>query len=302
MSQKISSTFCVGTLVLLVGLFCIVVLFSTGAVSKGGLGYVDPHQLKTRFIYNVVPAEISIPPIRELDELYPVYKEFVTSYQESLSVLFEEDKNYSPYKIKKMSSSPSIYVGYPAYLTPYFYSIENSKVNNQEIEKIVSSYFSIFEDIQITQDKKNANIFLMPVSSKTYIEIEVPDVHKEKKEGYKYQGIFSSLDRVLGTHNKYNLNSYGLKGSFLTSDKNEIIVSFCPIDTERNIEEIKENVFYCIVQSQGLPRFFENNKKMSDESQRWAVRLLSKLKCKEIKAGQSIFDVDLSNECREENR
>jgi hypothetical protein len=86
-----------------------------------------------------------------------------------------------------------------------------------------------------------------------------------------------------------------LKGTFLSDGAGNISVAYCPVAFEESTAEIQDNIFYCVVQSQGLPGFFRAHPTMGVNTRSWAKKLLSFIKCKELKTDESIFDIDFAN-------
>lgn len=286
----------ISTLVLII----VVILFSAVAHANDESLVI---QLKSNFIRSAVPAEIALPPVPEADDPYSLYQKHFEKTNPELLKFLAPNKDNDFYRLKKFSGSVVIFPGYPSYLVP---RIAPDSEKLQSSMKQIRSALSVvlaenkIKNASIADSAESANVFLMPVTNETYIDVYNPDIRFSPQVQKDYGGILAGIRRVFFNQNLYQLNSQGLKGSFLNDSDGHIIVSFCPVDIQKNLTAIQDNILYCIFQSQGLPGFYRRYSQINDDSIMWGKRLLRVLDCEFSKPNESAFDLnyqEIFNNC-----
>ncbi len=262
-------------------------------------------QIQERFIQSIVPVESVAPPVKGITDPHSVYKNYFQSTQEQLLVLFELDKNPNQFAVKKYLTTPEVFIGYPSYLNP---RISPSKEEVQKAKgELKIHLFDFFEknkikNIKVSEDEHFANLFLIPVTSETFVEVSNPNVRISPLKRSGYENVLIGMKAVFFNHNIFQLNNAGLKGTFLNDTEGRIVTSYCPVDIQKSAQEIKDNIFYCIVQSQGFPGFFKRFPTVDEDARLWAKNLTSIVGCSEVKPKQNLFDLDfekISHQCIE---
>ncbi len=292
----------------LINISCVMVL---GAIFSLSIAFAQQTnnvsttvQFKEHFVQSIIPIENIASPIKEVSDPYSLYENHLVSIQSDLSGVFQIDKNQSPYKIKKLLGDPHVFVGYPSYLSPKNSpSDEELKRGLDKIKGQLATFVGQDEmiNMKISENAQISNVFLLPVTPKTFIEVLNPNVRISPLLSSHYDGVLQGLERVFPNHNIYQLNSENLKGTFLNDPEGRIIISYCPVDVSLDSSEIRKNIFYCIVQSQGLSGFYKRYPNLDDDARLWSQRLVNVIGCNEIQPNQNVFDIDFEktiNQCQ----
>ena len=163
-----------------------------------------------------------------------------------------------PYKLKTPQSERRIYFGYPDFLkVSNAPSFDQSALTSSKIDVILKEMQSAVPSISIlmTEDSKNANIFIFPIQAYTNLKKHVPGMNYSAPITLpNFSNLFDSVEKIFPNTERFEYSSSELHGIYIMDDLNEISLSLCPIHIESPIQQQHEQVIECIILSSGLPR------------------------------------------------
>ncbi len=247
------------------------------------------------FVRSVVPTTNVAPPTGSGSNISS-YVQYFERTNRSLLPLFEPVKNQSPFTLKRYRSVARAFVGYPSYL--------EAKIAPTDIElgqmtvalrQTMSDFLSAHADLGVvlSNDEPSANLFLIPVTAETYINVVNPNRVIDPTIAQNYEHVLSGLKEVLFNHNVFETSIPGLHGTFINDEGGNILAAYCPVAMGTNKTSLNNQLFYCLVQSQGLPGFHNSYPENTRETAILANKLLHTIRCDQVEAGQSLFDIDI---------
>lgn len=263
---------------------------SSEELDKLNLEMLDK-RLKINFLSSLVPKTIEIPDVLSLKR----HKTMLEEHYPELTSLLDVDVSSNIFDIKSFKGVAYSHVGFPKFIRHT--NQDDAFSVQKEVGRISSLYRKVVEEepylssIEIQDNKDLANLFIMPVTSTSTLGMAMPNISPMRMpmERGMYKNITKQLLSIFPNSVSFKLNDGGLEGIYVTDSKGVIQLSFCPIDINSNDKTIKQSVFYCLVQSQGLPSFYSSMKTAGEQDSYWGHALLEMKKCANLEGEANVF-------------
>lgn len=246
---------------------------------------------------SIIPSKRFVPPLYK-HKSNRLYLEYFAEKYPLLVEAFNDNRKvfYKEYDINKFDEIPKVYYGYPPYLKP------TNQINTVD-KKLDVNLLSLLEEkelieyFSISQEENNAQIYLMPVLSSTYIQVFHPDIKwRLAINARPYSNITRHIENVFFNVDLYTVNKEGMNGALISDAHNNLIASFCPVAIDKSKPEIEKNIVYCLIQSHGLPGFQKEFPHYNKKNIALGAALLKVLHCSLNKSKHNYFDITFDDE------
>ncbi len=249
------------------------------------------------YLQSLVPSVRFVPRLSKYQRSHESYLNFFESSYPKLKDGFINSGSDRLYDVSKYNHKPRVYYGMAPYLRLLDLMPKDKEYIKQDVDlQAILKKNSLTEHFEITDDVNAADVYVLPVLPYSYLRISNPDVIKSPLiRKNKYENVLFSIKNIFFNLEIMTLNPNGLTGAIVKDGNGSILASYCPVDITESQETIERDVFYCLIQSAGLPGFYETFPEYNQRTVAWAGLLASVHNCEVIKPKQNYFQILFSS-------
>ncbi len=244
------------------------------------------------YLQSLIPSIRFVPPIHINTMIYDNYVSFFKEKYPHLNPSLEKSSTYKLYDISKYITKPLVFVGLPPYLERVSWKANQRKSFdiNIDVNEIIKNN-GLSQHLTYTKENNEADIFIIPIEAYSPLRVLNPNVIRRPffNKDKKYATVLKDITDTFFNVEMMKLNNNGLHGAIIKDNSGRIIASFCPVDISSKQEELEKDIYYCLVQSIGLPSFYKTFPDYNEKTIHWAKLLMAIHSCKELKPKQNFF-------------